>query len=72
MTVLKSFKNDPNYTVWCAISGILNGLKNMMDEIGGDASNAFDEFAQGMVKDALKTVGWEAKVFIGCVVKILF
>jgi len=61
VTLLKAFKSDINFTVWNAISGVLGGLDLMFGNIGGDAKEAFNKFASGMVKQALLEVGWEPK-----------
>jgi puromycin-sensitive aminopeptidase len=56
--VLRALEGETNYTVWCAISGALGGLKNAMEEVGGAAEASFSAWAAVFVKKGLDLVGW--------------
>jgi len=56
--LLKSYVNEDNSTVWSAISGVLNGLNYLMEQVGGETFTAFKKFAKSIVMNALAAVGW--------------
>ena len=59
--LLKAYTDEDSYTVWSALSGVLNGLNILMEEVGGEAFTAFQTFAKRIVKAAFLKVGWESK-----------
>lgn len=61
ISILSAMKDEDTYTVWASIAGVLGGLSVLMEEIGGDAYEAFLTFAKAIVKSALTRVGWDAK-----------
>ena len=56
--LLRAYDGEDNYTVWSAIDGVLLGLQLLMEQIGGPAFEAFNAFAQRIVRSALHRVGW--------------
>ena len=41
ITILKAFTDEDNSIVWSAISGVLNALNILLEEIGGDKYTSF-------------------------------
>jgi puromycin-sensitive aminopeptidase len=59
--LLRAYTHEDNDTVWGAISGALQGLHILMEDIGGPAFAQFTAFGARIVKDALNRVGWSPR-----------
>lgn len=61
ITLLRAYENEDSFTVWSALSGILNGLNILLEEIGSNIYQSFQLFARKIIKSAFIKVGWESK-----------
>ncbi len=61
ITILKAFTDEDNSIVWSAISGVLNALNILLEEIGGEKYTSFLSFAKSCVMNALNRIGWDPK-----------
>lgn len=56
--LLRAYDQEDNSTVWSAIDGILGGLYLLMEQVGGEAFEAFLVFSRRIVRAAFDRVGW--------------
>jgi puromycin-sensitive aminopeptidase len=63
VNVLKAFKGERSSIVWAAISGVLNGLYILMEQLyaGQEIFGDFTKFGKELVIDAINYVGWDSK-----------
>ena len=59
--LLRAYVDEDNYTVWSAIESVLNGLRLIMEQVGGDAHHAFMRFGSRLVRNGLQRFGWDAE-----------
>lgn len=74
ITILKGIDSDivyPSYILWNAVSGILNAMVLLLDEIGGTTLSTFKAFAKDKIIGALKYVTWDQKENDGHTEKLL-
>eukprot|EP01036_Dinobryon_divergens_P046421 gene46421-62085_t len=58
--LLRAFDTEDNSTVWSAVDGVLNGLDLLMEQVGGEAYDAFRTFVRKIVRNAFDRVGWSS------------
>lgn len=61
ISLLRAYVDEDSFTVWSAISGVLKGFYPLMEQVGGDAFDAFLSFGAKLVKAAVDKFGWEHK-----------
>lgn len=61
--VLGAFKDERSSIVWAAMSGVLNGLYILMEQLyaNDQVFVAFTKFGKGLVVNALNHVGWDSQ-----------
>ena len=57
--LLPAYSKEDSPAVWKVLLTVFNGLKTAMEDIGGDANNAFSSFTRKIVLSALAMIGWE-------------
>lgn len=63
--ILKALTNEDSEIVWSAIGGVLSGLYNLIEDLGGDIFYHFKEFGRKIVSTGLLLVGWDSKASDG-------
>jgi len=59
--LLRGYTDEDCLSVWSSLSGVLQGLNLLMEEVGGAAFDAYKAFAKKIVMAAFVKVGWTPK-----------